>query len=101
MKHITSILLCLAVLPSCKKYLDEKPNTQWVVPETIQDAAALMDNYSLFNASFPFIGLQGDDDYYLLESYWNTLSTTNQDNYRWGKEVYRICIRSSCEVILP
>lgn len=88
MKYIIPTLLCLFVLSSCKKYLDEKPNTQWVVPETIQDAAALMDNYSLFNASFPFIGSQGDDDYYLLESYWNTLSITNQDNYRWEKEVY-------------
>ncbi|HEX7844215.1 MAG TPA: RagB/SusD family nutrient uptake outer membrane protein [Chitinophagaceae bacterium] len=88
MKNILIAICFLISLPSCKKYLEKKPNQQWVIPATLQDAQALMDNYFSFNTNFSMRGLQADGDFYALDNYYNTLSTNSQDNYRWEKELY-------------
>lgn len=78
----------IIMLASCEKFLDKKPNKDWVIPTTLNDAAALLDGYFTFNENFPNLGLQADDNFYLKDDYWNTLRTINQDNYCWNKELY-------------
>ncbi|HVT83990.1 MAG TPA: RagB/SusD family nutrient uptake outer membrane protein [Chitinophagaceae bacterium] len=85
-KLITMIIATVLLLASCKKYLDEKSDKSLVVPATLQDVQALLDNYSTMNATYPYIGSQGDDDFYVTDTYFNTLSVTNQDNYIWSKD---------------
>lgn len=72
---------------SCRKYLDEKPNGKLAIPVSLQDAQSLLDSYSLMNSFYPSIGLQSDDDFYLDDSYVNTLTTVNLGNYTWRKDV--------------
>jgi tetratricopeptide (TPR) repeat protein len=85
-KPVYPLLLCFCLCCSCKKYLDEKSNKKLVVPASIQDAQAIVDSYGLLNSFYPSLGVQSDDDFYLLDSYWSTLTTVTQNNYIWAKE---------------
>lgn len=88
----------------CKKYLDEKSDKSLVVPSSLQDVQSLLDNYDAMNATYPYVGAQGDDDFFITDSYFNTLSVTNQNNYIWSKDalnknewtyMYRIVMASN------
>jgi hypothetical protein len=86
MKIIITLLFVAGVFASCKKFLEAKTDKKLVVPATLQDAQALLDSYSLLNAFYPSIGVQSDDDFYLLYSYWNSIGVVNQNNYLWAKD---------------
>lgn len=62
------LLLCLGT--GCESFLDEKPNKQQVVPSTLTDLQALLDNYPVLNHSDPSAGEVSSDDYYLTDSDW-------------------------------
>lgn len=79
-------LLSLFSMASCKKFLDAKPDKKLVLPSTLQDAQALLDNYSLFNEGYPSVAAQSDDDFYLTDIYFNTLNIRNQNYHVWAKE---------------
>lgn len=88
MKIFFALLFIAGALASCKKFLEAKTDKKLVVPSTLQDAQALLDSYSLLNAFYPSIGVQSDDDFYLLDSYWNSIAVVNQKNYTWAKDNY-------------
>lgn len=88
MKIFFVLLFITGVLVSCKKFLDAKTDKKLVIPATLQDAQALLDSYSLLNAFYPSIGVQSDDDFYLLDTYWNSIGVVNQNNYTWSKDNY-------------
>lgn len=88
-KNITYIL-CISsmlMLNACEKYLDAKPDKKLVVPGTINDLQALLDNYPRMNGADPGSGEISADDYYLTEQNWQGLFT---DQYRrmyiWEKD---------------
>ncbi|MBK1439823.1 RagB/SusD family nutrient uptake outer membrane protein [Parapedobacter sp. ISTM3] len=66
MKLITILLasLLIAFFCSCQKYLDVKPTTDLVVPQTLDDYFRLMDNYQIMNSS-PILGEVSSDNYYI------------------------------------
>ncbi|MEO5990294.1 MAG: RagB/SusD family nutrient uptake outer membrane protein [Ferruginibacter sp.] len=70
--------------------MDEKTDKKLVVPETIKDAEALMNNYELLNGFYPSLGAQSDDDFYLLYDYWNSIDIVGKNNYVWEKENYNL-----------
>jgi starch-binding outer membrane protein, SusD/RagB family len=88
MKVFFALIFIVVALSSCKKFLDAKTDKKLVVPTTLQDAQALLDSYSLLNAFYPSIGEQSDDDFYLLDTYWNSIGVVNQNNYTWAKDNY-------------
>lgn len=81
------LLLSLAIIiPSCKKYLDAKTDKSLVIPSTLEDAQALLDNYQGMNQFFPFVGNVSDDNFYLTDSYFNSQNITYRNYYTWAKE---------------
>jgi starch-binding outer membrane protein, SusD/RagB family len=93
MKTIIQLILLsfLAVFSSCKKdWLDAKPDKKLVVPHTLADLQALLDNTTfVFNFGQPGLGEIGSDDYYVQYPTWLALSSSQQKNgYVWAKEVY-------------
>jgi len=78
------VLLLAGGLPSCKKYLDLKPDQSLVIPSTVADCQALLDNNLVMNSSFPTTEWAADN-YYLTVKSWNGLSQVNDHNgYIWA-----------------
>jgi starch-binding outer membrane protein, SusD/RagB family len=79
-------LFLIVISPSCKKYLDAKTDKSLVIPSTVEDAQALLDNYQGMNQFFPFVGNLSDDNFYLTDSYFNTQSINYRNYCTWAKE---------------
>lgn len=81
------ILLIATGLSACKKYLDIRPDKQQVVPSSLQDLQALLDNATVMNHLFPASGEAASDNYYLTPVDYNALQlVTDQTIYTWQKD---------------
>ncbi len=74
---------------SCKKYLDEKPSKNLVVPSTVADLQALLNNNSSINNGMtPRLLALVSDDNYVTTTTWlseSSIETTEPLNYIWDK----------------
>jgi tetratricopeptide (TPR) repeat protein len=80
------LLMTIMVLTGCKKYLDEKPDQTLVIPSTIQDVQALLDNYLQVNQRDPYSAEVSSDDYYLTSADFLALNENERNIYTWQKE---------------
>ena len=83
-------LLLLPLFVSCKKdFLEAKPDKTLVVPSTLKDFQALLDNTNIMNSWMPYLGEIGSDDYYLQDATWNAFSYAPEKNgYIWAKDIF-------------
>jgi tetratricopeptide (TPR) repeat protein len=92
MKHKSILIACITLLTlhlaSCRKYLNKKSDNSLVVPATINDARALLDDANLMNGIGPSFGDASSDDYFMLLTTYNSLSTRLQRVYTWLPEDY-------------
>lgn len=79
-----SFLIAL-IFSSCKKYLDAKTDKQLVIPATLDDAHALVDYYTVMNGFYPSLGIESDDNFYLLPTYFNSMTVTRKDHHIWAQ----------------
>ena len=82
---------CLAAVPACKKqdaWLNVKNNKSSVVPETLADFQAIMDNSNPFNDSYTQEGLMGSDDFYLPDAEFQAAGETERNLYIWNKTIW-------------
>lgn len=88
---ITALLLAsIGLLAGCKKkddFLDKKPNTGLVVPSTLADFQALLDNGQVFNLT-PVLGEMSADNFYLTYNFWQNLDIVEQNAYVWAPNIY-------------
>lgn len=87
LRNIVSLLLLLLFIQSCgKQWLEAKPDKSLIVPKTIQDFQALLDNSSLvFNITQP-CGLSeiSAGDFYISYASWQLLFTKAEKSaYIW------------------
>jgi len=88
MKNIVLIFCCLLSL-SCSKYLDVKPDKKLVVPTSVQDIEALLNNTRIFNIAYPGMGEVASGDFYLLPQDWKALSSPSvRNSYIWGEDIF-------------
>lgn len=88
---ICLVLCCLILETSCKKYLDQKPLKASVVPSTLSDLQALLDNDNIMNAqSTPPLLEVVADNYYLRTEDWQGFSLDEQTNYIWAPSAEEI-----------
>jgi hypothetical protein len=72
---------------SCTKYLDEKPDNKLVVPTTLADLQAILDNYSRVNQFAPGVGEASADNYYIGQNEYNSItSEPDRRIYTWEKD---------------
>ncbi|HWW40151.1 RagB/SusD family nutrient uptake outer membrane protein [Pedobacter sp.] len=86
----SSFIILLIIIISCKKqndWLDTKSIKSYVVPETLDDFQALMDNSQVFNTSST-AGLVGSDNSYLTDVNYNSSAQENRNLYVWAKEIW-------------
>lgn len=92
MKNLKTLLfICLAALAvtGCKKgFLDAKPNKSLLIPTTLADMQALLDNIAVFNLT-PSIGVIADGDFYSTDAAWKTWNLDAERNaYSWNQEIW-------------
>jgi hypothetical protein len=88
-KCIWSLLLLVIAGGACnkQKFLDQKPTTTLVVPSTLSDFQALMDNIRVFGF-VPVLGEASADDYYVSYKAWVLMTTRENNAYIWAKDIY-------------
>ncbi|MEO8794262.1 MAG: RagB/SusD family nutrient uptake outer membrane protein [Daejeonella sp.] len=83
-------ILCLGsmvMLNACEKYLDAKPDKKLVIPTTINDVQALLDNYPRMNGADAGTGEISADDYFLTDETWEGMYTDQYRRmYTWEKD---------------
>lgn len=91
-KYLLIIILNLLILASCKKqneWLDVKSNKADVVPVSLKDFQALMDNTNIMNSSLPIFGLIGTDNLNLNDVAATTVGNLSERNaYKWAPDIY-------------
>lgn len=80
------ITVIVISLPQCKKdWLDEKPDKKLVVPSTLTDLQALLNNESVFTISAtPAMGEMSCDDYYLMDNIYTNAKDIEKKIYTWA-----------------
>lgn len=88
MKYIF-FMAAIILLPACTEKLDIKPDQSLIVPETVADFQAMMDNITFMNAYIPAFGEAGADNYYITEARYNALPTnSDRSSYIWGNGIF-------------
>jgi hypothetical protein len=92
--NMVLVILTIAVLlQSCKKsWLDAKPDKALVVPTSIEDFQAILDNNTvsqLFNFNQPALSEMGAGDFQLEYSAWQLLPLVQERSaYVWNSDVF-------------
>lgn len=82
-----SVLSC--VTGSCEKdFLDKKPDNALLVPKTLEDLRALLDNSNTIMNYAPFLSVFGTDDFYMTDNGFTSASSDVQNSYIWEAEIY-------------
>lgn len=84
----TSLLLfVIFYLTACDGFLDEKPNKSILVPESVADFEAIIDNYDNINIT-PVLPFMLSDDYWTTGSNWQNFSPWQQNAYKWSNDPF-------------
>jgi starch-binding outer membrane protein, SusD/RagB family len=86
---LTGLAFFIVAFISCKKQLDEKPSQNLVVPSTLNDLQALIDNPNLTQFPYPNTELPADN-YYVLTADWQQQSSGNPQealSYNWDNAI--------------
>ncbi len=86
LKIISGIgIMAIFLLASCKKdWLDAKPNKSLVVPTTVGDYQALLDNSEVMNQNYPSLYMVGDGDFYVTDTRYLGLTPPEMGAYIWA-----------------
>lgn len=71
-----------------EKWLDTKRNLNDVMPSTIEDMQALLDNNTVFNQSYPMLGMVSADNFYLSDDAVGALSAIERNTYLFAKDIF-------------
>jgi len=85
-------LIAILFFTACQEeFLDLKSDKKLVVPTTLKDFRALMDNSDIMNnSSVPYLGEVSADDYYMSTENFMSISgsTVLHNSYIWASDIY-------------
>lgn len=85
---MTACILFFTALSGCKEYLDIKPDLRKAVPATLDDCAALLNNYSILNQGYPYIGELASDNFMLTTANWQAISILeDKELFVWSPDM--------------
>jgi starch-binding outer membrane protein, SusD/RagB family len=86
--YLFLLLLCWGMTGCSKKdFLDEKPNSNVVIPTTLEDFQQLLDNEVVLSLT-PALGELSADNFYIKPYYWQLLSKKEKNAYIWAADIY-------------
>ncbi len=92
MKNILKALCVVSsfFLHACSKdYLDTKPSSNIIQPQTLTDMSNLLENSIIYSSTSALTFLSSDEYYYKNETNWNAAYTaTERESYVWAKDIY-------------
>jgi len=91
MKKIFLFILIVATAISCNKHdwLNVKSNKSDLIPKSLSDLQAILDNTDVMNFNYPELGFLGSDNYYLSYSSWQEAYTSAERNaYIWAPDIF-------------
>ena len=80
--YITALILGIA-LTSCKKFLDERPQSTLRIPTTVSDFQSLLDNFSVMNYRDLSSAEMVAGDFYLTDADWASRTEQERRLYLW------------------
>lgn len=81
---ITKLLVILTFfLPSCEKFLEEKPSAKIASPSSFEDVELLLKDYGKLNAVYPFAAEVASDNFFVSDVHLNGASERERKTYRW------------------
>ena len=87
MKRIYWTFLMMGIIfTSCNKFLEKKPNQKLVVPTTLRDLQALIEDPATINYSLSISGEVSAGDYYLPDNALNEMDEAVRNMYLWQKD---------------
>ncbi|WP_306565197.1 RagB/SusD family nutrient uptake outer membrane protein [Flavobacterium lindanitolerans] len=93
MKRIIMIIIALLALQACKEqdeWLDVKSNKADIIPSTLNDLQALLDNNTIMNANYPALGIMGSDNIFLSLNAWQgAFNAVERNSYVWATDIYQ------------
>lgn len=93
-KQVLFLLLICCTAGCGEAFLDLKPNQSQRIPSTVADYQAMLDNTNLFNMfSCHALGIIGSDEYYMLDTRYETFQTGLDYNFQkrayiWNANIY-------------
>lgn len=89
-KNIAIIFGLFFLLSSCaKEWLDEKSDKSLVIPRSLNDFQAIIDNSTVMNISrVPNLGEISSDDYEVPIERWSTLSVWEKNTHKWEERIF-------------
>jgi len=91
-KIACGVVATLAMCWSCgNAFLDVRPSVRQRVPHSFTDYMGLMDNITTMNNTSHALGMMGNDEYYIIDAYYNIFPSYIQYQkraYTWEREIY-------------
>jgi len=82
---LIAVVLATILLNACKKdWLNAKPNKALVVPTTVADYQALLDNSEQMNTNYPSLYMLGDGDFEISDADFLSISADQRGAYSWA-----------------
>lgn len=86
--HIIFILFCCSGCKKASDWLNEPRSKQDVIFSTLKDYQDLLNNTSVFNLTFPTIGLISSDNIFVRDQFIPNLPIVERNSYLWNKDVF-------------
>lgn len=94
-QRVLYAFIVILSLASCERFLEEKSDKKLVVPNTLEDLQALLDNASFINSGYSYDSEISADDYYYPDDIYTILPENTQRMYRWEPDMlYQSTINS-------
>ena len=83
-----AVLSCISL--SCEKdFLDKKPDSALLVPESLEDLQALLDNSNSVMNYAPYLSAFSTDDFYITDNGFTSAQFDVRNSYTWAAEIYQ------------
>ena len=81
-------MVFMIMLSGCGEFLDPKPDNSLVVPSSIADVRALLDNTNVFNRQ-PVLNIHAGDEFFITEAGLAGMSNSEVGTYKWLDEPFQ------------
>ena len=83
-KFLMPLMLLTLSVRCNKEWFDEKPNQRLVVPTTINELQAMLDNDGVFFLNHPNLGEASSDNFFWSSSAYNSRTIRDRNIYSWA-----------------